>query len=216
MTNTVGSFTKRQLEIIVGCILGDGYLRQIAGRSDAFLEVNHSFKAKEYVDWKYQELKDFVKSAPKTRQQNKNDLKLAYRFFTQEHPQLTKLFNQFYANGKKIIPKNFSLTPLTLAVWYMDDGSKTKKGDVYLNCQQFDLKSQKRLLHSLRMLKIRARLNKDKRFYRIRILKESQEKFFSIIKPFIQPSMKYKLLSFSDNPVETCQKSWQSPSNAKG
>lgn len=193
MTNTVGSLTKKQKEIVVGCLLGDGYLRLLPGKKDAFLEINHSYKAKAYVDWKYELLKKIVLSKPKIRKQNKDKKKLAYRFFTQEHPDLTNLWQEFYKNNKKTIPKNFSLTPLELAIWYMDDGSKTKKGDLYLNCQSFDILSQKRLLHALRLLKIKARLNKDKQYYRIRIFKESRRRFFEIIKPYIHPTLSYKV-----------------------
>lgn len=193
MTNTVGSLTKKQKEIVIGCILGDGYLRLLPGRKDAFLEINHSYKAKDYVDWKYKQLKNIVLSKPKIRKQNKDEDKLAYRFFTQEHPDLTKLWKEFYKDNKKTVPKNFIITPLELAIWYMDDGSKTKKGDLYLNCQSFDILSQKRLLHVLRLLKIKARLNKDKQYYRIRIFKDSRIRFFELIKSYIHPTLSYKV-----------------------
>jgi len=55
MDNTVGSLTQFQKFVIIGSILGDGYIRIIPGRQDAFLEINHSLKAKKYVDWKFQE-----------------------------------------------------------------------------------------------------------------------------------------------------------------
>lgn len=187
----MGSLTQLQKSLIIGCILGDGYLRKIKGRKNAFLEVNHSIKAKEYVDWKYSILKEICKSPPKERKIDEK--RIAYRFFTKEHPEITELYEKFYQNGKKIIPKNFKLDPIILAVWFMDDGSKTKKGDVYLNCQQFDWKSQRRLLHALRMIGVRARMNKDKKYYRIRILKKSLSKFLEIIQPYILPSMSYKI-----------------------
>ncbi len=185
--------TQRQKEIIIGCILGDGYLRKIPNRKDAFLEINHSVKAKEYADWKYKELENIVKSAPRIRRQNKGVFKQAYRFFTRQMPELSQLWESFYENGKKVIPKGFTLTPLALAVWFMDDGSKTQKGDVYLNSQQFDFASQRRLLHALRILGIRARMNKDGKYYRIRIYKESLPRFFKLIFPYIHPSMRYKI-----------------------
>lgn len=199
MGNSVGSpgkeekLSPKQKEVVIGCILGDGYLRKLEGRRDAFLEINHSIKAKEYVDWKWKILKSIAASPPKSRRQNKGLWKEAYRFFTREHQELTELWRKFYKDGKKFIPKGFTLTPLSLAVWFMDDGSRTKKGDVYLNCQQFDFESQRRLLHALRLLGIRARMNKDGKYYRIRIYKESLPKFFEIIKPYIHPSMQYKL-----------------------
>lgn len=195
MRNSVGSLIdQKQKELILGCLLGDGYLKKIKGRGEAFLEINHSIKAREYVDWKWKILKNLALSKPKVRAQNKGFPKKAYRFFTRQHPFFTQLLEKFYSSGEKIIPKDFQLTPFILAVWYMDDGSKTKKNDVYLNCHQFDLKSQKRLLHQLRLLKIKARINRDKKYFRIRILKESINDFFSLIKPFIHPTMKYKLL----------------------
>ncbi len=67
MDNTVGSLTEFERSIIIGSILGDGYLRIIPGRKNAFLEINHSIKAKEYVDYKYNSLKRLCESAPKER-----------------------------------------------------------------------------------------------------------------------------------------------------
>ena len=193
--NSVGSrdfvaLTPEQKALIIGCVLGDGHLRKLEGRKHALLEINHSYKAKDYVDWKYKLLKNIVKSPPKQRRYGN---RIAYRFTTRQHPYLTKLHNQFYQGRKKVIPKGFTLTPLSLAVWFMDDGSCTQKGDVYLNSQQFDLQSQRRLLHALRQLGIRARLNKDKKYYRIRILKESLPRFWEVVAPYIHPSMEYKL-----------------------
>ena len=187
----MGSLTQFQKSVIIGCILGDGYLRKIPGRKEAFLEINHSIKAKEYVDWKHSVLESICLSGPKERKIGEK--RSAYRFFTRQHPEITELWKRFYKDGKKIIPSGMKLDPIILAVWYMDDGSKSKKGDVYLNCQQFDFQSQRRLLHLLRMLGIRARMNKDKKHYRIRVYKESIPHFLSLIKPYIIPSMQYKI-----------------------
>jgi len=192
MDNAVGSLTAKQRSLIIGSILGDGYLRIMDGRADAFLEINHSLKAKEYVDWKFDILKSICKSPPKERETNEG--RVAYRFFTQQHPEITKIFHDFYYDGRKIIPKNLKLDPLILAVWFMDDGSKCRDRDVYLNTQQFSLLDQKRLLYLLREMKIRARTNKDKKYHRIRIYKEAIPLFMQIVKPHIIPSMEYKMV----------------------
>ena len=86
------------------------------------------------------------------------------------------------------------IDPVILAVWYMDDGSKSRDRDVYLNTQQFSITDQKKLLFCLRSLGIQARMNKDKQYFRIRILKESIALFMKIIAPYIIDSMKYKLV----------------------
>lgn len=192
MDNTVGSLTQLERSIIIGSILGDGYLRIIPGRRDAFLEINHSFKAKEYVDWKFKNLRHICASSPRVRKNNED--RIAYRFFTKQHPEITKLYKLFYKDNRKMIPKNLILDPVSIAVWYMDDGSKSRDIDVYLNTQQFTQNEQRILLYCLRQFNIKARLNKDKKYYRIRILKESIADFMHLIRPYIVPSMRYKLV----------------------
>ncbi len=167
-------------------------MRIMPGRADAFLEINHSIKAKAYVDYKYTSLKRLCESAPKERSTNGD--RVAYRFFTKQHQELTDLFSQFYKNNKKIIPKDLTLDPVVLAIWYMDDGSKCRDHDIYLNTQQFSISDQKILLYKLRLLGVDARLNKDKKYFRIRILKPSIETFMRIISPYVFTSMRYKLV----------------------
>ena len=192
MVNTVGSLIEFEREIIVGSLLGDGYMRIMPGRADAFLEINHSIKAKDYVDYKYNSLKRLCESAPKER--TTNDNRVAYRFFTKQHKELTALYNQFYRNKVKFIPKDLVLSPLILAIWYMDDGSKCRESDIYLNTQQFSVEDQKVLLYKLRLLGISARMNKDKNYFRIRILKPSIKTFMELISPHVVETMRYKLV----------------------
>src|SRR3989338_6018701 len=102
MDNTEGSLTQLQKSFIIGTLLGDGYLRQIKGRKDAFLEVNHSITQKEYVEWKYEVLKSLTRSGPKSRRGN--GTRIAYRFFTKQHPEFTKIMDLFYKHKKKCVP----------------------------------------------------------------------------------------------------------------
>ncbi len=186
--NTVGSLSKVQEQIVLGSILGDGYLRR---KLNAHLEITHSVKQKEYVDWKYLFLKDIVITPPKTYKGNKG--RVGYRFYTKSMPELTILYSKFYRNGKKIIPKGINLSPLSLAVWYMDDGSKSRNAG-YLNCQQFDSESQSNLLCILEDFGIKAKLHKDKIYKRIYISSLDMLILTNLIKQFIVPSMRYKLL----------------------
>lgn len=199
MDNTVGSLTQKERSIIIGSLLGDGYLHIVKGRSNALMEVNHSHTQKEYVDWKYRMLTSLCLSAPKERQSNGG--RIAYRFNTRQHEELTDIFQLFYSKGRKIIPTTLELDPIMLAVWYMDDGSKCRESDVYLNTQQFDIQDQQKCVQMLGHIGIESSLNRDKQYWRIRIKKSCLPKFFSYISPHIIPCMKYKL---SYNPVETC------------
>jgi hypothetical protein len=42
MDNTVERLNQFQKSVIIGAILGDGYLRTIPGRQNALLEINHA------------------------------------------------------------------------------------------------------------------------------------------------------------------------------
>ena len=190
--NTVGSLTQKQKSLIIGTVLGDGYLRIIPKRKNAFLEINHSAKQKDYVDWKYEILKLIVKSKPKLRNGNGN--RVAYRFFTQCIPEITNLFTCFYKDGKKIIPENLVINELSLAVWFMDDGSNSG-GSIYLNTQQFSEDDQRKLQNLLaNQYNIRSNLNKDKIYKRIRIITEDARKFCDLVRQYIPKSMEYKLV----------------------
>jgi hypothetical protein len=147
MDNTVGSLNQLQKSFLIGTILGDGYIRQVKGRKDAFLEVNHSITQKEYVEWKYELLKNLTRSGPKSRNGNGN--RIAYRFFTRQHPEFTKTMDLFYKDKKKCIP-DLVLDPINLAVWFMDDGSRCSKNNVYLNTQQFSKDDQYKILNFLK------------------------------------------------------------------
>jgi hypothetical protein len=188
----VGSLTQKQKSLIIGTILGDGYLRIIPRRKNAFLEINHSAKQKNYVDWKYKILKSIVKSEPKLRNGNGN--RIACRFYTQCLPEITNMFVRFYKNGKKIIPENLVIDLLGLAVWFMDDGSNSG-GSIYLNTQQFSEDDQIKLQNLLEnQYGIRSNLNKDKIYKRIRVIKEDAHKFCNLIRQYVPRSMEYKLV----------------------
>ena len=191
MDNTVGSLTQFQKSLIIGTVLGDGYLRILPRSKNALLEINHSFNQRDYVDWKFDSLKEFVKSKPKIRKSNGN--RFAYRFYTKQHPELTKVYKSFYQNGKKLIPDNLDLDPVSLAVWYMDDGSKCRDSDIYFNTQQFELDDQKKLILSLEKIGLKTKINKDKNYFRLRLLKSSIPRLRELLKNKIIPSMQYKL-----------------------
>lgn len=187
----MGSLTQLQRSIIIGTILGDGYLRIVSGKKNALLEINHAFSQKAYVDWKYAMLESLCKSGPKPR--NGNGMRIAYRFTTRQHPEITTLHTAFYGEGKKSIPNTLTIDPLMLAVWFMDDGSRCRDSDVYLNTQQFSRIDQEKLRAMLETLDIESSLNKDKQYERIRIKKSSVPYLFEKISPYIIPSMSYKI-----------------------
>lgn len=101
-------------------MLGDGYLE-----SDKFkasrLQIKQCEFKKEYVLWLYEEFKDFVKTLPQQRKDNKQ-----WYFSTRSFVEFDYYRKIFYRNRRKSIPTNIKellVSPLSLAVWFMDDGT---------------------------------------------------------------------------------------------
>ncbi len=188
--NTVGSLTQLQHEVLVGSLLGDGTLRR-QGNRNALLEVNHCYAQQAYVDWKYGVFSS-ISHSPPTRRLG-NGQRVAYRFTTRSMPVLTKYHDWFYRVAKKIIPNDIELSALGLAVWYMDDGSKSRSS-CYLNTQQFQFTDQKRLIELLwKTFRIEGRLNRDKQYQRIRVTTEGTQILHRFVEPFVLPCFRYKL-----------------------
>jgi recombination protein RecA len=183
----VGSLSGVQREIVIGTLLGDGAMRC---KTNALLEINHSVQQRGYVDWKYRHLAPLVASPPKVRKGNGS--RVAYRFVTRSVPALTPYYMAFYGSGVKRAPE-IGLTPLTLAVWFMDDGCRSRNA-VYLNTQQFDMASQIRLMCMLqKQFGLESTLNRDRSYFRIRLRVSSSARFSRLVEPYVLDELRYKL-----------------------
>lgn len=134
-------FTQRQKEIVFGTLLGDGYLRPTNGNAENHsyaLSLCHGEKQLEYLKWKFHEFENFVTT--KEFQVNLRPFRgnaPTYAFSTVSHPFLREAHDICYwAQGKKDISRKWleQITPLALAVWYMDDGSLNKRTHTIVLC----------------------------------------------------------------------------------
>ena len=195
--------TKRQREILVGKLLGDGHLETKDRGRTYRLKIEHSIKQKEYVDWLYHEFKEWVRTRPqqKERYMNLRSVKGIYKkywFNTLSSGSFRFYARQFYENRRKIVPKLIRkmLSPLALAVWYMDDGSIKSNAHrtILFNTHSFDKKNIKLLQDALmENFNIKTTVRKQKEGLQIYVLSESVDNLKNTIKKYIIPSMKYKL-----------------------
>ena len=177
--------TRYQREMVIGSILGDATLASTT--SGYCFRVHHGVKQAAFVDWKYQVLEPYVRSAPRVSGSG-------YYFRTVTHPEFNDLRVLFYEGKRKVVPaKSIGLTPLGLAVWIMDDGALEGK-QLRINTQSFSLEENLRLVDTLRAkFGLDVRLNLDKAKYRLRFTAASMPALIEIVKPHMHPSMLYKL-----------------------
>ena len=191
------SLSDYQKSIVIGSLLGDGSLVPNWSKTNFSLQIAHSKKQEAYILWKYEVLKDWILSKPRYYERN-NSVTIK----TISHPEITELAKLFYPNGKKVLPANFqqlTQNPVTLAVWFMDDGNIIKRnGKVYgyhLNTQSFSRRENVLLSQTLNdAYGIESMLKKNHGRYRLRIMKKlSRYKFQEVVRKYILSEMKYKL-----------------------
>lgn len=196
--------SERQKEILRGLMLGDGHLESPYRPEIARLQIEYSGLHKEYTDWLYKEFQEWVLTKPKIKNQIvEGKLYKKYYFNTLGHKEIAEVWKKWYWHKKKIlaIDEVKKITPLGLAIWFMDDGSiKSKRHkSFFLNVQDFTRKEVRFLQELLKKkfgiessTKLVKRVNTG---FQIYISKDNAEKFKKIIKPYVLDAMRYKLNS---------------------
>jgi hypothetical protein len=111
-----------------------------------------------------------------------------------------EFFDCFYHNGKKVIPEHIYhlLTPVSLAHLIMGDGSAVS-GGIRISTDSFTVQDVVRLINVLVIkYRLKCTLHIINNKPRIFISSKSMVLLIPIINPYIIPSMKYKLITKSN------------------
>jgi len=206
--------TPKQKAAIVGMILGDAFL-QSTGKQNARLRLEHGIKQKEYLLWKVSLLQNYFQAKPQFLSRFNPIWKRTYQYIRIQSTSsldIGKFQKLFYKEKKKIIPQNIAKLfkyPLTLAIWFMDDGYYYLRDKMsYIYIPRFEKENLQKLLTTL-----------SKNFHLLPQVKEKKKglvlvfnvietkKLMELIKQFIIPEMRYKIpfdpVSTDRNPPKT-------------
>lgn len=191
--------TKRQEEILVGTMLGDGHLEQ-NGRG-VRLRVDHTLKQTDYVNWKYDQFGGLTISKPRVVRSFHKQTQTNYErlhFSTLTTYELIKWRKLFYLNRLKIVPKDINqllISPLSLAVWYMDDGYKRNDcNSLRLSTELFASEEQILLAKCLKKnFEIEVAIHKKGKCYCLYIPTRSSKRFCDLVRPYFVDSLLYKV-----------------------
>jgi len=196
----------RQLQLILGSLMGDGNLSpNTRGRAGTRFRMGHGAKQAAYLDWKV----EMLGNIPCSRSTNTKGA-----VFADIHPlpELAELHDAVYfGDGKKHLSWDYlkALTPLALAVWYMDDGCFTVRskgvqertkggtGRIEICVEAMSPGSRQRLVQYLRDspgLDVKLTERGARRISVLQFTTASTEKFQRLVARYIHPSMEYKLL----------------------
>lgn len=183
---------------VIGMILGDAHISH-----ECRLSMGHSEKQKDYLFFKKGILQEIQKPEIKPYKTFNKEYKVfIWRLATRKRPMYKWLRKRFYPNGIKTIKRRWleQLTPLGIAIWFMDDGStsyKKRNGKIHAvetTINTYLPKEQNEIIinYFKERWGIQMGLNKSRGKYRIRIGTKEARKFVRIIEPHIIPLMKYK------------------------
>lgn len=205
--STIKDISEEYNSFITGSLLGDGCLSKYdivnsKTKHNSKLSMLHSIKQKDYVLYKKFLLDSMgIINYYNSRLPAKTHSIVNGRVIkdngsviltTEKNKNLNSLRDLWYPEDKKIVPESIQLTPLALAIWYMDDGAKNSSG-YYLHTEGFDEHSSNLLINKLEEINIKSNLHKIRNYTFLYISKYSVDAFNDFITSFICQSMQYKL-----------------------
>ena len=184
-------FNKLQKQVLIGTLLGDASIPKQYKKSSYNIKFEQKVDNKAYIDHLYFIFIDWVGTPPSIRI-IENDNRRSIWFRTYRHKSFLYYYNMFYNGNKKSVPKLISkfLTPVSIAYWYMDDGSKEKIGYKF-STHAFIFSDQRKLVEALNKYKLDALIYKDRKYYYIYI--KNVKKFNELVSPYILDIFRYKL-----------------------
>lgn len=188
---------------IIGMIAGDAGIRKQKDCSSVSLRICHAERQREYLEYKRDILQNLFKAWEIPIKTVNNSGYPGVFLRTRTHPRLRVIHKWFYKGGKKRFSRRILdyLTPLGIALWYMDDGSVSyKKRDGKIHGREIHLNTycsfeEAEIIQAYfkEAWDVSWTLVFNKGFYRLRMGAGEAEKFFALVKPYIIPSMRYKL-----------------------
>ena len=190
---------KIQKSVLIGTLLGDGGVRY-RGR-ECRLHIKHSINQLSFVNYKRKVFCNITLMKVRRFSQTIGEKDYSFaEFVTLTHSEFTKYYHLFYPSLKKQVPNNINsllIDPLSLAVWFMDDGSADYAG-ASLQTHSFTKKDVERLMECIVMnfnIDVTKRLNKGK--WIIYFPKASMGRLREVIEKYMLKEFMYKLKPYS-------------------
>ena len=184
-----------QRDVLVGTLLGDGCLAR-HGRYHR-LHVKQKEAHHSLVEFKYEVFREFV-SMPLHRfdQLLYGQSFPCVQFASRTSPVFTAWHSRFYCETGKVVPNDISrdLTPLAVAISFMDDGAADYAG-LTLQTHSFRALEVDILAEALReRFDLTTNVRRNKGHWLIYVRAVSVQPFRHIVEPYLLPEFAYKLV----------------------
>lgn len=198
----VGPHNYDIISIIYGSLLGDAHAERRTSGNGTRISFFQESKHKHYLLWLHSILAKLGYCNSKvpviqSRLGVGGVLRYVIRFHTFTYTSFNWIHDAWYINDIKRVPDNISayLTPLALAIWIIDDGSRVGYG-LKLATNSFNFEDSTRLaniLYELYQIKATVQSAGAPGQYHIYVWSESMPQLRALVKPYMVSSMLYKL-----------------------
>lgn len=198
----VGPHNHDITSIFYGALLGDAHAEYRDTGGGTRISFSQESNHKQYLIWlhnKVAELGYCNNSVPKiqTRLGSNGAIRQVIRFHTYTYSSLNSLHASWYTNGVKHVPANIAqyLTPMALAIWIMDDGGRVGHGLKFCT-NSFTFADCTRLvsvMYEKYGVKATVQSAGVPNQHVIYVWVESMPVLREIVRPYMVPSMLYKL-----------------------
>lgn len=188
-----------QESVLVGTLLGDGCLAMHGHH--ARLHVKHKAAHRALAQFKRSTFEAYTSMALHEFDQRLGAKRHpCVQFVTRTHPVFTNWRRRFYSERRKIVPMEITdlLTPLGLAVWFMDDGSADHCG-LTIQTHSFEDDEVERLVQALSEgFDIVATKRANKARTVLYVGRDALATFRAVVAPFVLEDLEYKLVPRRD------------------
>jgi hypothetical protein len=182
--------TEYQKDILIGSLLGDGSL--VCRKGFPYFKVSHCEVQKDYLYWKYEALRPIARVPGKYIDKRGNSI--MHQLHTLSHSGLEELKDMFYKDNKKNITDKIQLNELSLAIWFMDDG--TINGNSYRFSTEGFSEEENYILKKLmeERFGFKVDVRKYRKYYYLVVDRSFSEEMTRMIGPYMIGCMRYKCI----------------------
>jgi len=210
---TEDRLTSYQIQILYGSMMGDAKRQTKATTSS--VAFGHSYKQKDYLLWKYRIFENIAsKNSLKVSidiDKRSEELIKTWKFYCHANTDAENCILEFYKSGKKEVSQKVldMLTPLSIAVWFMDDGQaefnhrdfilEYQKEPKFLFCTDSFSKESCLLIKNWFLKKYNISTHLEEKQlkktigYRIIVDEDSSQSFVNLVKDHLLPMFRYKI-----------------------
>jgi hypothetical protein len=185
--------TQEQKEILIGSMLGDGGIYTSDSRRNPRFQKSQCNAFKDCLIWLVGKLKPYSCDNLSSR---KSGIEGGWQFYTHSDSCFVEWRDKWYVGGRKIVPIDLCLTPLSLAIWFADDGQNipTERRVAFHTCGFTNEENEFLMALLFDTFNIKSRLNHPHGYPTIFVRSESYLDFLEVVRPcFYWESMAYKV-----------------------